>query len=186
MTDKHGRQIVELNQVFHGEGGEGGEGVTGEAGEGGEGVTGEGGEDSSDSVTGEGGEDSGDGVTGEGGDDGDSVSLEVDDSVTGRDESHDQSRDSGRGFVDGRDDIPDEEFYRMLQGEIPPWGSDDIIADPPAPHDTTTGSHDTIAGSHEPQKLLALIMTPTRELALQIKAHISAVLKHTRIKVSWV
>ena len=177
MTDKHGRQIVELNQVFHGEAGEGGEG------EGGEGVTDEAGEDSGDSVSGEGGEDSGDSVTG---DDGDSVSLEVDDSVTGRDESHDQSRDSGRGFVDGRDDIPDEEFYRMLQGEIPPWGSDDIIADPPAPHDTTTGSHDTIAGSHEPQKLLALIMTPTRELALQIKAHISAVLKHTRIKVSWV
>ena len=51
--------------------------------------------------------------------------------------------------------------------------------------DVTKSSHDlsdVTKGSHD-HKLLALILTPTRELALQVKSHICDVAKYTGIKV---
>lgn len=67
-----------------------------------------------------------------------------------------------RGLVTYQDNIPDDIFQRMIGGEQPQI--DHHIAD-------------TIPG------LIALVLTPTRELALQVKSHIEAAAKFTNIKV---
>ena len=67
-----------------------------------------------------------------------------------------------RGLVSYQDDIPDDIFQKMIGREQPQI--DYHIAD-------------TVPG------LIALVLTPTRELALQVKSHIEAAAKFTNIKV---
>lgn len=94
------------------------------------------------------------------------------------------------GLVDCRDNISDEDFEKMLAGTLSPWGEVD------QPHDHAGGSHDhdgITPRSHNLTddehigyngKLIALILTPTRELALQVHSHITAAVKYTSIKVT--
>ena len=81
-------------------------------------------------------------------------------------------------LVTVRDNIPDEEFQKMLynQGHTQDLlnGSRDITV---KSGDSMTRSCDGVVGP------TALILAPTRELAMQIKAHLTAVAKHTSIKV---
>ena len=65
--------------------------------------------------------------------------------------------EEGCRLVSYRDHIPDEEFHQMLR--------------PP--------SH----APHTNRPLTALILTPTRELALQIKTHIDTAAKYTDVMV---
>ncbi len=55
--------------------------------------------------------------------------------------------------------------------------------------DVVTGSSDVVTGSCDVVTksgcgMVALILTPTRELALQVHAHIKSVARYTKIKVS--
>ena len=109
------------------------------------------------------------------------------------------------GLVASLDDIPEEEFLKMIGDDViagshdlddvtnqsedvtkscimsnsdNDFGSHDL-------DDVTKSSHDlsdVTKGSHD-HKLLALILTPTRELALQVKSHICDAAKYTGIKV---
>ena len=84
---------------------------------------------------------------------------------------------SGLGLVTYRDNIPDDEFEMMLRG----GGSHDLTVDPStddAPAAVGTRSLADYCG-----RLVALILTPTRELALQVHSHIRAAAKYTGIKV---
>ena len=67
-----------------------------------------------------------------------------------------------RGLVTYQDNIPDDIFQRMIGGEHPQIDHHIV---------------DTVPG------LIALVLTPTRELALQVKSHIEAAAKFTNIKV---
>lgn len=95
----------------------------------------------------------------------------------------------GLGLVSYRDNIPEEEFQKMLRGEILPW---DIIKEEDDKQITnisgSTTMKDDSHGSRDlsnDNKLIALILTPTRELALQVQSHIKAVAKYTKIKVTY-
>ncbi|XP_064388325.1 ATP-dependent RNA helicase DDX24-like [Halichondria panicea] len=90
-----------------------------------------------------------------------------------------------RGFVGVRNRIPEEEFQLMLKGKADVWRSQS-----PPPMDQSTSSIadlptetgiDHVTGSG--CGLVALILTPTRELAMQVHAHISSVSRFTGIKV---
>ena len=100
------------------------------------------------------------------------------------------------GLVCYLDDIPEEEFMKMISGGDVAITSSSLTASN-SPDDVTETSHDPcddVTGeSHDPcddvtgeshdRGLLALILTPTRELALQIQHHIRDAAKHTHIKV---
>ena len=109
------------------------------------------------------------------------------------------------GLVTSLDDIPEEEFLKMIGDDVIAGShdlgdvtnqSEDVTKsgnmsdsdDELASHDlddVTKSSHDlndVTKGSHD-HKLLALILTPTRELALQVKSHICDAAKYTGIKV---
>lgn len=102
------------------------------------------------------------------------------------------------GLVGFKDNIPDEEFQRMIAGELDPWETDGEKAksrDDKKKHSSETNksgqrvcleSHDIKDGSHDSGRgggLVALILAPTRELAIQVHDHLTAVAKHTDIKV---
>ena len=74
--------------------------------------------------------------------------------------SEEEEEEDGCRLVSYRDHIPDEEFQLMLH---------------PLSHAAHTHT------SNRP--LTALILTPTRELALQIKTHIDAAAKYTDVMV---
>jgi len=77
------------------------------------------------------------------------------------------------GCVYYEDDIPEETFQQILpQSRVVPPIDDDIV-----------DLEDVMLQREKGEGLIALIITPTRELALQVKDHISAVCKYTRIKV---
>ena len=87
-----------------------------------------------------------------------------------------------RGLVSCLDDIPEEKFMKMISGSGSPE---------PTHFRSHDGSHDlggdVTAESHDGSRdlgMLALILTPTRELALQIRHHIRDVAKYTGIEVS--
>ena len=89
------------------------------------------------------------------------------------------NRRRGLGLVTYRDNIPDEEFERMLRS----GGSHDHTIGPnteshDAPDTVNAKSLGGYCGT-----LVALILTPTRELALQVHSHIKAAAKYTGIKV---
>ena len=95
----------------------------------------------------------------------------------------------GVGLVDYRDNISDEDFEKMLAGTLSPWGEVDQSPD----HVGGSHDHDDITPrSHDHDhkhigyngKLIALILTPTRELALQVHLHITAAVKYTSVKVT--
>ena len=111
------------------------------------------------------------------------------------------------GLVAYRDDIPEKEFEAMLSGNdiitVSHDPSSDVIAKSHDPSsDVITKSHDpssdVITKSHDPRahgthgdvatsysgKFIALILAPTRELALQVHSHIKAAAKYTGIKVT--
>lgn len=110
-------------------------------------------------------------------------------------------REKGIGLVGFKDDIPDEEFERMIAGELDPWESHDETAvvshddnkvqcndDNKRSHDIKRKSRDSLQDQREishdsVRKLIALILAPTRELAIQVHDHLTAVAKHTNIKV---
>ena len=102
------------------------------------------------------------------------------------------------GLVGVRDEIPDEDFERMIAGELDPWGSHDQAAMSHDDHsdanntedqscDIKDVSRDSAArkeqGSERVNELVALILAPTRELAIQVHDHLVAVAKYTQIKV---
>ena len=75
-------------------------------------------------------------------------------------------KDSGdSGCVYHRDNIPDDEFFEMLHKDKPKSG-------------TRSSELET-----ESRGMTALILVPTRELALQVKAHIETAAKYTNIMV---
>ena len=78
------------------------------------------------------------------------------------------------GCVHFEDDIPEEAFQTMLQqtGDIPAMEAGEIV-----------DLEDVMLQREKGEGLGALIITPTRELALQVKSHISAVCKYTKVKV---
>lgn len=102
------------------------------------------------------------------------------------------------GLVECKDDIPDEEFQKMIAGESNAWESGDEemtklhkskkqlnIEKESRSRDTKDGSHDLTQDQGERFHcgLIALILAPTRELAIQVHDHITAVAKYTDIKV---
>ena len=98
------------------------------------------------------------------------------------------------GLVGFKDDIPDEEFQKMIAGELDPWESNDEKAKSfgnTKKHSSEASksecqSHDIKAESHDNgcgDGLIALILAPTRELAIQVHDHLTAVAKYTDIKV---
>ena len=87
-----------------------------------------------------------------------------------------------RGLVSCLDDIPEEKFMKMISGSGSPE---------PTHFRSHDGSHDlggdVTAESHDGSRdlgMLALILTPTRELALQIRRHIRDAAEYTGIEVS--
>ena len=99
------------------------------------------------------------------------------------------------GLVTSLDDIPEEEFLKMIGddviagshdlGDVTNQSEDVTKSGNMSNSDDELASHDlddVTKGSHD-HKLLALILTPTRELALQVKAHICDAAKYTGIKV---
>ena len=76
-------------------------------------------------------------------------------------EEEEKKNQEGLGLVTYRDCIPDEEFQKMLEQPC------------------VTESADVPGG----EGMTALILTPTRELALQVHCHIKAAAKYTGIQV---
>jgi hypothetical protein len=100
------------------------------------------------------------------------------------------------GLVGFKDDIPDEEFQKMIAGELDPWESDgervkshddDDDIKKHGSEENSLESHDIKAESHDRgysgSGLIALILAPTRELAIQVHDHLTAVARRTDIKV---
>ncbi len=75
------------------------------------------------------------------------------------------------GLVMSEDFIPDDVFEQSLCS-----GKRDLVPDTPPVHDTPT-----FVGKED--GMVALILTPTRELAIQIKTHMDSVSKYTGIHV---
>lgn len=106
--------------------------------------------------------------------DGDYTSNEEDDANAGSGsdgEEEGTTKETGPSaqLVEVRDNIPDDEFEAMIRGEsVPPQGE----------------GHSMLEGGEEDTNLLvALILVPTRELALQVYAHIKDAAKFTDIRV---
>jgi len=78
------------------------------------------------------------------------------------------------GCVHVEDDIADDIFMKMMQqdGGVTEQSNDKMV-----------DLVDVMLQREKGEGLIALIITPTRELALQVKDHIVAVSKHTDIKV---
>ena len=103
------------------------------------------------------------------------------------------------GLVGFKDDIPEEEFQKMIAGELDPWESGDEGVKSRDDGGTKRHgsevnksasvcleSHDIKAESHDSgcdNGLIALILAPTRELAIQVHDHLTAVARKTDIKV---
>lgn len=111
-----------------------------------------------------------------------------------------QEKEDRLGLIGFQDDIPDEVFEKMIAGEVDPWGTRDLTAmshsDNDNKQDDEIGddeiqSHDIKAQSHDVKylrqvsgsKLVALILAPTRELAIQVHDHLTAAAKFTKVKV---
>ncbi|CAI8057130.1 ATP-dependent RNA helicase DDX24, partial [Geodia barretti] len=89
-----------------------------------------------------------------------------------------------RGLVTSLDNIPEDVFLKMITDNDVTITSSETRS--PTSNSRDEGSHDPcddVTESHDQAKLLALILTPTRELALQIQHHIRAAAKYTGIKV---
>ena len=84
--------------------------------------------------------------------------------------------EKGTGLVAVRDNIPDAEFMKMFERKTVHNRSHDLDDKSHDPKD----SDDKEIPSHGP---LALILVPTRELAMQIHSHITSVAKYTNVKV---
>lgn len=82
------------------------------------------------------------------------------------------------GLVEVRDNIPEDEFLEALKERGMQAGSRGIDEDPFTNLEGATGE-----GSGPERGPVAIILAPTRELAMQIHAHITAVAKRTAIKV---
>lgn len=118
-----------------------------------------------------------------------------------------REKEDGLGLIGFQDNIPDEVFEKMIAGELDPWETHEVSA---MSHDTTDKSHvndndkqddeisnggiqshDIKTQSHDIKdqrqvsggKLVALILAPTRELAIQVHDHLTAAAKYTKIKV---
>ena len=90
-----------------------------------------------------------------------------------RDEKKSKSRELGCVYVE--DDIADDTFMKMMgqDGNEVAEQSNDKVVD----------LADVVLQREKGEGLVALIITPTRELALQVKDHIATISKHTNIKV---
>ena len=87
----------------------------------------------------------------------------------------DAKRSRKLGCVYVEDDIEDNTFMKMMHQddkEVIEEGSDKMV-----------DLADLVVQKEKGEGLKALIITPTRELALQVKDHITAVSKHTDVKV---
>lgn len=85
----------------------------------------------------------------------------------------------GIGLVMEVDDISDAEFWKMVRPFVNPVSEPETLDCLPLKEDVTTEKEsDSVEG-----ELIALILAPTRELALQVQAHLSAASKYTGIGV---
>ena len=101
-----------------------------------------------------------------------------------------------KGLVFSLDNIPEDEFMKMISdsgstsdfrshdphSESHDFQPDDVTIKNDKSHDLCDVMGRSCDLSHD-RGLLALILTPTRELALQIKHHITAAAKYTSIEV---
>lgn len=96
----------------------------------------------------------------------------MDDNGTDDDEESDHDK---IGLLDSNDFIPDDIFKESLQ-----TGKrvSELLAERASKQDQESSSTTDSDGG-----MVGLILTPTRELAMQIKTHIDAVAKYTGIKV---
>ena len=80
------------------------------------------------------------------------------------------------GLVSFLDDIPEKVFQSMLKGDtrLDDFNEDEFSMDNPMA---------TIPKEETNNSMVALILAPTRELALQVKSHLEAVAKYTKIQV---
>ena len=80
------------------------------------------------------------------------------------------------GLVSFLDDIPEKVFQSMLKGDtrLEDLNEDEFSKDNPMA---------TIPNEETKNSMVALILAPTRELALQVKSHLEAVAKYTKIQV---
>ena len=80
------------------------------------------------------------------------------------------------GLVSFLDDIPEKVFQSMLKGDtrLEDLNEDEFSMDNPMA---------TIPKEETKNSMVALILAPTRELALQVKSHLEAVAKYTKIQV---
>ena len=80
------------------------------------------------------------------------------------------------GLVSFLDDIPEKVFQSMLKGDtrLDDFNEDEFSTDNPMA---------TIPKEETKNSMVALILAPTRELALQVKSHLEAVAKYTKIQV---
>ena len=83
------------------------------------------------------------------------------------------------GLIDSRDDIPEEEFLKMISDDITTGSHDSPVRS----HVLTEELRDLRMGSRDDRNLVALILTPTRELALQVTRHICDAARYTGIQV---
>ena len=90
-------------------------------------------------------------------------------------EEDDTPKEVGPGaqLVEVRDNIPDYEFEAMIRGEcVPQLGEGSSMLE-------------GLSGEEDRGSLVALILVPTRELALQVCAHIKDAAKFTDIRVRY-
>ncbi|XP_071398344.1 ATP-dependent RNA helicase DDX24 [Centroberyx affinis] len=114
------------------------------------------------------------------------------DSATEQDQEHnmeDEEEEEGEGIADqdqvdtdGEDDGEDEHVVEE-EDEDERLGCVKVIENIEFDFDTTAEAVEKTAGSQN-QPLLGLVLTPTRELAVQVKHHIDAVAKFTDIKTA--
>lgn len=86
----------------------------------------------------------------------------------------------GMGLVMAVDDIPDAEFWKMVKPSASPTSEPKTFSCLSLKEVIDVTSEKKADGEG---KLVALILAPTRELALQVQAHLTAVTRYTGIGV---
>ncbi len=102
---------------------------------------------------------------------------EEDDSISISDSQEEEEPQEDTGLVEVRDNIPDQEFLAAMK-----TGVHKGLGKTHIPMSKTALPEDP-GISVQPEGPVAIILVPTRELAMQIHSHITAVSKYTKVQV---